>query len=114
MSWKDYEKWLLENILHKEENQDEYVFQPSVCEKYLLNSSVEEMETTLNNFLASVNRKWGDLTYHLLPEWEEGKYCESERCVASLVRVRREAGVHREADTSGQLRAWCALWAKPL
>ena len=73
MSWKDYEKWLLENILHKEENQDEYVFQPSVCEKYLLNSSVEEMETTLNNFLASVNRKWGDLTYHLLPEWEEGK-----------------------------------------
>lgn len=76
MNWKNYEKWLLENILQKNgRGVKKLTFQPLAIEKYSLVGS-EELEKSLNDFFNSVERKRGDLTYRLLPEWEEGKTWE--------------------------------------
>lgn len=75
MDWKDYKNWLLENILEKKEETDGHVLRSTVQEKYFL-TNAEEIEKILNDFLDSVDREYGDLTYYLLPEWEEGKTWE--------------------------------------
>lgn len=75
MDWKDYKNWLLENVLEKKEGTNDYVLRPAVQEKYSLTNE-EEIEKALNDFLSSVDRSPGDLTYYRLPEWEEGKTWE--------------------------------------
>jgi hypothetical protein len=71
MNWQDYKKWLLENVLSWEEGQIQYSVSPLASQKYSLTSSTE-LEQSLNDFLDGVDRKSGDLTYYLLPEWKEG------------------------------------------
>jgi len=58
---------LLENILERKEGGDKYALLPTTQEKYLVMGG-EELEEALNDFLASVDRKHGDITYYSLRE----------------------------------------------
>lgn len=100
MNWGDYKKWLLENILERKEGGDKYALLPTTQEKYLVMGG-EELEEALNDFLASVDRKHGDITYYSLREWKEGESWEE------LFPERREIlfGV-RKKKTPPSEKAW--------
>lgn len=86
MNWGDYKKWLLENILYQEKEQNKYTLLLFAQEKYKLIGG-KELEESLNDFLASADRKYGDITYHALREWKEGESWEElfpERCEVLL------------------------------